>query len=77
MWRNLLIVGYFQLTIKIWHTILLFSIGAGFVGTMLSVLIRINLATPGDTLFNGNYQLYNVVVTAHALLTILFLVMQP
>jgi heme/copper-type cytochrome/quinol oxidase subunit 1 len=54
---------------------LLFSIGAGFVGTMLSVLIRINLATPGDTLFNGNYQLYNVVVTAHALLMIFFLVM--
>jgi len=54
---------------------LLFSIGAGFVGTMLSVLIRINLSTPGDTLFNGNYQLYNVVVTAHALLMIFFLVM--
>jgi len=54
---------------------LLLSIGAGFIGTMLSVIIRINLATPGDTLFHGNYQLYNVIVTAHALLMIFFLVM--
>jgi cytochrome c oxidase subunit 1 len=54
---------------------LLFASGAGFVGTMLSVLIRINLATPGDALFQGNYQLYNVIVTAHALLMIFFLVM--
>jgi cytochrome c oxidase subunit 1 len=54
---------------------LLFSTGAGFVGTMLSVLIRINLAHPGDALFSGNSQLYNVIITAHALLMIFFLVM--
>jgi len=52
-----------------------FSFGAGFAGTMLSILIRLNLAKPGDLLFDGNYQLYNVVVTAHALLMIFFLVM--
>ena len=54
---------------------LIFSTGAGFIGTMLSVLIRINLASPGDALFQGNYQLYNVIITAHALLMIFFLVM--
>lgn len=54
---------------------LIFAMGAGFVGTMLSILIRIELATPGDLLFAGNYQLYNVVVTGHALLMIFFLVM--
>ncbi len=53
---------------------LLFAGGAGFTGTMLSILIRINLATPGDALFQGNYQLYNVIITAHALLMIFFLV---
>jgi heme/copper-type cytochrome/quinol oxidase subunit 1 len=54
---------------------LIFAAGAGFVGTMLSVLIRLNLSFPGDALFLGNYQLYNVIVTAHALLMIFFLVM--
>ena len=54
---------------------LLFAGGAGFTGTMLSILIRINLASPGDALFQGNYQLYNVIITAHALLMIFFLVM--
>ena len=54
---------------------LLFAAGAGMAGTMLSVLIRITLSYPGDQLFQGNYQLYNVVITAHAFLMIFFLVM--
>ena len=53
----------------------IFGTFSGILGTILSMLIRLELAAPGNTFFNGNHQLYNVVVTAHALLMIFFMVM--
>jgi heme/copper-type cytochrome/quinol oxidase subunit 1 len=53
----------------------IFGTFSGILGTILSVLIRLELAFPGNTFFSGNHQLYNVVVTAHALLMISFTVM--
>ena len=53
----------------------IFGTFSGMIGTLLSVLIRLELAYPGNQFFQGNHQLYNVVITAHALLMIFFMVM--
>jgi heme/copper-type cytochrome/quinol oxidase subunit 1 len=42
---------------------------------LFSILIRLELAYPGEQIFAGNHQFYNVVVTAHAFIMIFFMVM--
>ena len=54
---------------------LIFALFAGLLGTMFSVLLRSELASPGVQIMGGNGQVFNVVVTAHALLMVFFLVM--
>jgi len=54
---------------------LIFGIIAGIIGTIFSVLIRVELAFPGNQIFNGDHQFYNVVITAHAFIMIFFMVM--
>jgi len=54
---------------------IIFGMFSGVLGTTMSILIRMELAFPGSQILNGNYQLYNVLITGHAFLMIFFMVM--
>ena len=54
---------------------LIFGAISGIIGTCFSVIIRMELAAPGNQILGGNHQLYNVLITAHAFLMIFFMVM--
>jgi cytochrome c oxidase subunit 1 len=53
---------------------LMFALFSGLLGTAFSVLIRMELSGPGVQYIADN-QLYNSIITAHALLMIFFMVM--
>jgi len=52
-----------------------FALFSGLIGTSLSMFIRLELGMPGQGLLAGNGQLYNVIITGHGLLMLLFMVM--
>nr|AAS00830.1 cytochrome c oxidase subunit 1 [Armillifer armillatus] len=51
----------------------LFSMWTGLIGAMLSFLIRLELSSPSPAFLNT--ELFNITITAHALIMIFFLVM--
>lgn len=53
---------------------LMFALFSGLIGTAFSVLIRIELSGPGVQYIADN-QLYNSIITAHAIVMIFFMVM--
>ena len=53
---------------------LMFALFSGLIGTSFSVLIRLELSGPGVQYIADN-QLYNSIITAHAILMIFFMVM--
>jgi cytochrome c oxidase subunit 1 len=53
---------------------LMYAIFRGLVGTAFSVLIRLELSAPGTQFLAGDYQLYNVILTRHGIIMLLFIV---
>ncbi len=54
---------------------IILAIIAGLIGGAFSVLFRIQLAHPGSDFLGGDYQFYNVLITAHALIMVFFMIM--
>lgn len=54
---------------------LVFSVLSALVGTAFSVLIRLALMSAGSAYMSGQHHVYNVVITAHALVMIFYFVM--
>jgi heme/copper-type cytochrome/quinol oxidase subunit 1 len=52
-----------------------FGLLSGIVGTIFSIIIRFELALPGNLYLLGNHQLYNTIITGHAFVMIFFMVM--
>ena len=52
---------------------LIFALFSGLIGTAFSVLIRLELSGPGVQYIADN-QLYNSIITAHAIVMIFFMV---
>jgi cytochrome c oxidase subunit I len=48
---------------------------SALLGVAFSLLMRLELSHPGNTILMGNHQLYNVLVTAHGLIMVFFFIM--
>jgi len=54
---------------------IIFAVFSGLVGTGLSLIIRLELAGPTPQILQNNGQIFNVVISAHAIFMIFFMVM--
>ncbi len=51
------------------------AVVGGLVGGLFSVLFRMQLAYPGSDFLGGDHQFFNVLITAHALIMVFFMIM--
>ncbi len=54
---------------------LIFAVAAGLIGGLFSFVFRLELMEPGNQILGGNHQLYNMLITAHALIMVFFMIM--
>ena len=54
---------------------IIFGFLSGLIGSALSFQIRLELSAGGKVYLLGNYDQYNIIITAHGLVMIFFLVM--
>lgn len=54
---------------------IIFAIVAGLIGGAMSVVMRAELMEPGSQFLNGDNQMWNVLITAHGLIMVFFVVM--
>ena len=54
---------------------ILFAIASGVVGGAFSILMRMELYAPGMQVFGTDFQFFNVVVSAHGLIMVFFMIM--
>ena len=54
---------------------LIFAVVAGLIGGAMSVVFRMELQAPGDQVLGGDHQFFNVLITAHGLIMVFFMVM--
>ena len=54
---------------------LVFAIAFGVIGGIISILFRMELAEPGSQLLGGDHHMFNVLITAHGLIMVFFVIM--
>ena len=54
---------------------IIFAVVFGIVGGLFSLLVRMELADPGNQILGGDYQFFNVLITGHGLIMVFFMVM--
>lgn len=54
---------------------LIFGVAAGIIGGLFSFIFRLELMEPGNQILGGNHQLFNMLITAHALIMVFFMIM--
>ncbi|MEY3197283.1 MAG: hypothetical protein RLZZ59_654 [Pseudomonadota bacterium] len=54
---------------------LVFAIASGIVGGLFSLLFRMQLAVPGSEFLGGNHQFFNVLISAHGIIMVFFMIM--
>jgi hypothetical protein len=54
---------------------IVFGFFSAIVGSIFSLIIRIQLTYPGSVFLGQNYQLYNIIITMHAFIIIFMFVM--